>query len=591
MIHHIEEQQKLLQYSTRQLLKDIGGYLYPYRWRFFIASLLRFSSDIAALYPAYAFASVVTFFSKFTQGTSLKNLWMIIIFWAIAILWKEFARNLAKYIGFQVSEKIALNAQIKTIKQLTLLDIAWHEKENAGNKLKRLQKGSFGLDRILRMWLSNFIEIGVNFAGMIFILSKIDRAVGYVMALFLVLYFSLARILFKRSAKATQEVDIKEEEVIGLMFQIINNIRSIKVLVMAEKILKNVDEYITDLFQKVKLRVFCFQSQNEIFNFLTLIFRMGMIIFIVLGIIRGKYEIGFLVLFQGYFHALTSSVNELAETAQDFVVYKYSIARMQNILNEEVVIEDEKNKVDFPKGWKNISVKNLSFFYGENQALKNISFEIKKGERVGIVGLSGAGKSTLIKLLLKEVENYEGEILIDNIPLRNIKRKSYLNNIGVVLQDTEVFNFTLADNILIAGADGQDKKDLQRALDIAHVSDFSNKLPLGINTFIGEKGIRLSGGEKQRLGIARAIYKKPKILFLDEATSHLDVESERKIKDSLHKFLKNITAVVVAHRLTTIKEMDKILVVEDGKIIETGNYEKLLAGKGRFYELWETQNL
>ncbi|MFH1192231.1 MAG: ABC transporter ATP-binding protein [bacterium] len=590
MVYQPEQQQGFLKYSNWQLLKDIAGYLHPYRWRFFIASLLRFSSDIAALYPAYALASIVTFFSKFTHGASLEKFWTIILFWVLATLWKNFARELAKYIGFQVSEKVSLDAQVKTIKHLTLLDIAWHEKENAGNKLKRLQKGSDGFNKILRMWISNFIQIGVNFAGMIFILSRIDHTVGDSMIVFLILYFSFAYTLLKRGLKATQEVDIKEEEVMGLMFQIVNNIRSIKVLAMAEKILKAVDQYIVELFQKIKLRIFCFRSRSAIMDLLTSVFKLGAMVFIGLGIAHGRYEIGFLILFNGYFNGLTQSVEELAETAQDFMVHKFCIARMQNILNEKANIEDDKDKVDFPKNWKNITVKNLSFFYGENEVLKDISFEIKKGERVGIVGLSGAGKSTLIKLLLKEVENYEGEILIDDIPLRKIKRKSYLENIGVVLQDTEVFNFTLSDNITIAGKEGT-KNDLKKALDIAHVSDFTHKLPQGIDTFIGEKGIRLSGGEKQRLGIARAIYKKPKILFLDEATSHLDIESEKKIKDSLHKFLKNVTAVVIAHRLTTIKEMDKILVIEDGKITEAGNYNELFASKGRFHELWENQKL
>lgn len=591
MFHPVEEQQGLLEYSNRQLLKDIGSHLKPYRWRFFIASLLRLSSDIAALYPAYALASIVTFLSKFTPGTTLKKLWMIIFLSVSAYLWKSFARETAKYIGFQVSEKTALDAQVKTINKLTLLDISWHEKENAGNKLKRLQKGSEGLNKILRMWLSNFIEIGVNFAGMIFILSRIDKTVGGAMMIFLISYFSLTYALLKKARKVTQEVDIKEEEITGLMFQIINNIRSIKVLAMAEKILKAVDQYIAELFQKIKYKSFCFRSRSAIMELLIVIFKMGIVIFIALGIVRGRYEIGFLILFNGYFNSLTQSVNELADTSQDLMVHKYGIARMQNILKEKVVIEDEKNKVDFPKVWKKIIVKNLSFAYGENMVLKNISFEIKKGERLGIVGLSGAGKSTLIKLLLKEVENYEGEILIDDILLKKIKRSSYLENIGVVLQDTEVFNFTLADNITIAGSEGQEEKELKKALDIAHVSDFTHKLPQGINTFIGEKGIKLSGGEKQRVGIARAIYKKPKILFLDEATSHLDLESERKIKDSLHKFLQNITAVVIAHRLTTIKEMDKILVLHDGRIAEEGSYEELFAKKGRFFELWETQKL
>lgn len=591
MVHHAEINKESLPYSMRQLLKDIGEYLKPYRWRFMIASLLRLTSDLAGLYPAYALASIVSFFSKPNHGTSLKEFWLIILFWGVAVIWRSFARQAAKYIGFQVSERVALDAQAKTIKKLTLLDISWHEKENAGNKLKRLQKGSYSLDRILRMWLSNFIEIGVNFIGMIYILSKIDRTVGEAMICFIISYFTLSYLLLKRADKATQEVDIKEEEVMGLAFQIINNIRSIKVLAMSEKLLQVIERYLSELFLKIKRRLYCFQSQNVILDHVVLIFRLGILAFVALGIVHGHYELGFLILFHGYFNNLTQSVDELANAMQDLVIYKYSIARMQKILGEAIIIEDEKDKVDFPKDWQKIMAKDLSFSYGENKVLKNISFVINKGERVGIVGLSGAGKSTLIKLLLKEVENYEGEILIDDVPLKKIKRNSYLKNIGVVLQDTEVFNFTLADNVTIAGEKEGDKKDLKKALDIAHVSDFSDKLPLGINTFIGEKGIKLSGGEKQRVGIARAIYKKPKILFLDEATSHLDLESEKKIKDSLHKFLQNMTAVVIAHRLTTIKEMDKILVIEKGKITEEGNYEELFAKRGRFFELWETQKL
>ncbi len=262
---------------------------------------------------------------------------------------------------------------------------------------------------------------------------------------------------------------------------------------------------------------------------------------------------------------------------------------MQRTLNEPILIEDDKGKIDLPKDWKKITIDNLSFAYGEKQILNNVSFEIKRGERVGVVGLSGAGKSTLMKLLLKENESYEGEILFDDIPLRKIKKRSYFKQVGVVLQDTEVFNFTLRENITIANWRKHDEKELEKALNIAHVTDFVSKLPLGLETFIGEKGIKLSGGERQRLGIARAVFKQPEILFLDEATSHLDLESEEKIKDSLHKFLKKVTAVVIAHRLTTIREMDKILVIEKGRIIESGSFNELYASKGRLYELWEMQ--
>ena len=208
------------------------------------------------------------------------------------------------------------------------------------------------------------------------------------------------------------------------------------------------------------------------------------------------------------------------------------------------------------------------------------------------MGLSGAGKSTLFKLLLKERENYGGEILIDDLPLRSISKSDYFTHAAVVLQDTEVFNFSLRNNVKISNfKKSTDEKLFEKALSVAHVSEFARALPQGADTLIGEKGVKLSGGEKQRVGLARAIFKDPELLLLDEATSHLDVESEAKIQDSLHKFFQSVTAIVIAHRLTTIKEMEKIFVMEGGKIIEQGNFSELYKKKGRFYELWEKQKL
>ena len=210
---------------------------------------------------------------------------------------------------------------------------------------------------------------------------------------------------------------------------------------------------------------------------------------------------------------------------------------------------------------------------------------------MGIIGLSGAGKSTLFKLLLKQYENYTGDILLDDKPVKNITKESYLNLTAVVPQETELFNLPLKENITLAkpGQKKANEKVLKKALKVAHIDSFLHKLKDGIKTLVGEKGVKLSGGEKQRVGIARAVYREPQILFLDEATSHLDVESERNIQDALHSFFKEVTAVVIAHRLSTIKEMDRIVVLEKGKILEEGPFDVLMKKKGRFYELWQQQ--
>ncbi|MFA6383212.1 MAG: ABC transporter ATP-binding protein [Parcubacteria group bacterium] len=579
----------LIAYSNWALIKDVGRFVKPYKGRFIFASLSRFVSDIIGLYPSYGFALIVTFFSNYSPGDSLRYFWIIIIILTAAYFFKYIFRFSAKQVGYQVAEKVALDAQTKTISHLFRLDIAWHERENSGNKLKRIQKGSDGLNRILRMWISNFIEIGINLVGMIFILGKFDLKVGMVMVLFVLTYFFISFYLLTKASAVSQEVDILEEGVLGLMFQSLNNIRSVKMLDMSERILKKIKHQIGGLFQKILKRITRFQTRGGILNLWTTLFRVGAIIIIAYGIIDRKYEVGFLVLFVGYFNSLVDAVEELSETTQDLTVSKYGIARMQRTVNEPILIDNESGKVDCPKDWRKIKVINLSFAYGKRKILKNISFEINRGERIGIIGLSGAGKSTLMKLLMKENENYEGEILIDDLSIKKIKRRSYFEKLGVVLQDTEVFNFSLRENIILSSPKDFGEKALNEALSISYVSDFLSRLPQGVETFIGEKGIRLSGGERQRLGIARAIYKKPEILLLDEATSHLDLESEEKIKDSLHKFFQKVTAVVIAHRLTTIRQMDKILVIEKGEVVESGSFDELYNAKGRLFELWEKQ--
>lgn len=396
----------------------------------------------------------------------------------------------------------------------------------------------------------------------------------------------------RRAGQASYRVNAQEENVNGLLFEAINNIRTVKVMSMAKVLLAALIKGTEDLLEKLRRRIFWYQSRNAFLSFWTVVFRLGLTVLIIRGVLAGHYEIGFLILFSSYFSELRMSIDELSTASIDFVTSKISVARMKDILNEPITIDDEKGKASFSTAWQKITVKNVSFSYGENKALNDISFAVRRGEKVGIVGISGAGKSTLFKLLLKEREEFSGDILFDGVSIKQISKNDYFKQISVVLQDTEVFSFSLKDNITITNAKEKlNKRLLEQALSTAHIYSLVDKLPQGLDTLIGEKGVKLSGGEKQRLGIARAIFKEPQILLLDEATSHLDIESEEKIRDSLHKFFENVTAIVIAHRLTTIREMDKILVIEDGRIVESGNFQKLYANQGRFYELWEKQKL
>lgn len=579
-------------YKTRDLLRDLRVFLAPYKGKFILATLLRLAADIAWLYPAYGLAVLVTFFTKYSPGVSLVPVKQVFIFWMLASIVRYVGMYAAKRIMFAVSEQMSLDAQLKTVKHLFLLDMGWHEHENSGNKLKRIQRGGENIDRIVRMWINAFIEIGVNFFGMIFILAKFDSTTAALTLAFLATYYIIAFVLRRKASVAAQIVGIKEEEVNGLFFEALNNVRSVKIMSMRLPLSAMLLSETKDLYEKVLKRIFWFQTGNNIRGYYTNTFRIGVSVFIVYGIVHGHYEVGFLILFNNYFNQISASISELAEMTQDFVIAKLSIGRMMGILREPVRIDREEGKIAFPKNWQKIALKNVSFSYGENDVLDNVSFEIRRGEKVGVIGLSGAGKSTLFKLLLKEREPSGGEILIDDVPLENISKEDYFRHTAAVLQETEVFNFTLRQNIVLANSEEAENNELfEKSLHIAHVSDFLPKLPRGAETLIGEKGVKLSGGEKQRLGIARAVFKQPQILLLDEATSHLDVESEEKIRTSLHEFFQSVTAIVIAHRLTTVREMDRIIVIEDGKIVEEGSFDELYQKRGRFHELWEKQKL
>lgn len=577
-------------YSSFALIRDLWGFLGARRRLFLFACVMALSGAVVWLYPPYAMAQLVDVLTGSKITDSLSTIQMIFLLWILVSVWHYGSDQIVDAIGNRIAERTALDVQLSTISHLLRLDLTWHEKENAGAKLKRIQRGVEGINQISRIWFRTGIPAIVRFGGMIPILAAFDARVGILTLFFLLTYFALSWMLTRRAGRASHISSTADEELQGIVFEGISNVRSVKVLGMQEGLLGIISKSIEQLFRKIRARILLFRLRNTVLNLWAQLFRVGIMFFIAFEVYEGRRDVGFLVLFYNYFNYIWESIQQLSDLSLDFIVAKFGISRMRDIQNEPVRIDEDHGKQAFPLSWNTIDVRNLSFAYGRQKILDGISFTIRRGERIGIVGISGAGKSTLFKLLLKEHENYDGEITIGDVPLKEIRRSDFFRRTAVVLQDTEVFNFRLIDNITLANiAHADDASLLEQATKTAHVQDFLHRLPDGLDTVIGEKGIKLSGGEKQRVGIARAVFKKPDILFLDEATSHLDLESEAKIQDSLHQFFQNVTAVVIAHRLTTIKEMDRILVLEGGRIIESGSFDELYAMKGRFFELWEKQ--
>ncbi len=306
-------------------------------------------------------------------------------------------------------------------------------------------------------------------------------------------------------------------------------------------------------------------------------------------VIQGDLSLGSLMAFIGYLWRFYAPIQNLTRLTHRLQRAATAAERVFEILDTPPEIQDAPDAIDLPTAQGRITFENVSFSYdGIHKALKNVSFEVEPGEMIGLVGRTGAGKSTLISLILRFYDPQEGRILLDGIDLRKIKLASLRRHIGVVLQETYLFNGTVAENIAYGKPDA-DLEEIIAAAKIANAHEFILKQPDAYDTYIGERGGRLSGGERQRLAIARAILKDPAVLIFDEATSNVDTETEAKIREAIDNLVRGRTTIAIAHRFSTLQSAKRLLVLDNGELVEEGTPEELMARDGVFARLCRMQ--
>lgn len=378
-------------------------------------------------------------------------------------------------------------------------------------------------------------------------------------------------------------------EVTGRLTETLSGVRVIKGFNAESQEVKTFEAGVDRLFQNVKKSLTSTSLVTSSATFLLGVASTGIMGIGGYMIINQQLTIGEFLSFTLYLGFMIAPIIQMSNIGSQLTEALAGLDRTEEIMNMEPEDDEKERTVEIKNMKGEIIFDNVSFAYEEDkEVIHNISFTAQPGSVTALVGTSGSGKSTIASLVASFITPDSGKVAVDGIDIAKIKLDSYRSNLGVVLQDDFLFEGTIKENILFPRPDASEEQ-LIYAVEAAHVKEFTDRFEDGLDTLIGERGVKLSGGQRQRLAIARAILADPKILILDEATSNLDTESETYIQASLKELMKGRTTFVIAHRLSTIRQANQILVIEKGKIEEQGTHDELIKKEGRYFELYTYQ--
>lgn len=418
--------------------------------------------------------------------------------------------------------------------------------------------------------------------------------ISWELSLFVLCFIPLAGFLISRIGKSLKSNSLKAQQESGRLISIVEeSLSGLKIVKSynAESIFntrfRNSADNILRLSNKIGLKNNLAGPVSEVLGIATIAVLLwyGGKLVLIDQIIEGTTFIAFM----GLAYAILTPAKAISKASYKVKNGMAAADRVFEILHEENSLPDLPNAKDLDNFTDRISVNNISFKYENELVLKNFNLEVPIGKTVALVGQSGSGKSTIANLVTRFYDVNKGSISIDGHNIKNLTKKSLRNLIGLVTQDSILFNDSIKSNILLGKPDATDNEVID-ALKIANAWEFVQNLPEGIETNVGDSGNNFSGGQKQRLSIARAVLKNPPIMILDEATSALDTESERLVQDALENMMKNRTSIIIAHRLSTIQNADEIIVMQKGEIVEQGTHEQLLAKNGMYRKLVDMQS-
>jgi ATP-binding cassette subfamily B protein len=523
------------------------------------------------------------------KNQDLNFVYLVLFAQLFLFIGKAALEIIRSWILLHLSTRINISLISDFFIKLMKLPISFFDVRMTGDLLQRINDHK----RIERILTTSSLTVLFSFFNLIifsFVLGYYSLQILGVFAIGSALYFGWVLFFFKKRKeldyKRFSQVSQEQSKVIEL----INGMQEIK-LHNAERRMRWNWEYVQARLFKIATKSLALeQTQNVGSNFINELKNMFITILSAKLVIDGEITLGMMMAISYIVGQLNGPITQLINFMRDVQDAKISLDRLGEIHNKEDEEKPSDQKVtNIPKN-ATIRLNNISFRYvgGLEPVLKDLTLVIPANKTTAIVWVSGSVKSTLMKLLLRFYEIDKGEIMVNQFNLTNISQKVWRDHCGVVMQEGYIFNDTIAKNIAV-GEDYVDIEKLAHAIDVANISDYIDGLPLGYNTKIGSEGSGLSTGQKQRLLIARSVYKNPKFLFFDEATSALDANNEKVIMEKLNTFFADKTAVVIAHRLSTVKNAHQIVVLDKGRIVEKGNHKELIALKGSYYHLVKNQ--
>lgn len=520
---------------------------------------------------------------------NIRFIYMILFAQLFLFFGKTALELIRGWIMLHLSARIKISLISDFFIKLMNLPISFFDVRLTGDIMQRINDHH----RIERIMTTSSLDVLFSMINMVImggVLAYYNLQIFVVFFVGSFLYFLWVILFLKRREKLDYKRFSAVSQEQSKVIELINGMQEIK-LHNAEKQKRWGWEYLQARLFKVSMKGLVLEQTQSIgSNFINELKNIIIIFLSAKLVIDGQITLGMMLAISSIVGSLNGPVSQLIGFIREVQDAKISLARLSEIHEKEDENQQDETKIHEIPIDSDIVIKDLSYRYigSEMNVLENLNLIIPAHKITAIVGTSGSGKTTLMKLLLKFYTPNTGTILINNTDLENINQKSWRNHLGAVMQEGFVFNDTIANNIAI-GVDTIDKNRLVYAADVANIKEYINGLPLRYNTKIGTEGTGMSTGQKQRLMIARAVYKNPEMLFFDEATSALDANNEKEIMRKLDFFFKNKTVVVIAHRLSTVMNADQIVVLEKGKIIEIGNHEELVKKKGNYYELVKNQ--